>query len=338
MSFYSALDNSGVPIDLNFAALRQATTLLSSVPDEEYPFKTFPRYVQDALRDSINLFKTHFVKIIDLENSLTKLNRHKANSTFPTSVISAAPGLRSYNVDKILPDDIRSMYSTTMETAVHTCRVTILNTFIDSNTKAIEFHRNACALHTLLAKCRDQILDEFLIMGKSVNDLPREKQLLVFRALCHLRHAIEAKDESIRYNNAKKLRERERYLQQSSAAMDISTDLTPAQMQQSLDRLVDQKVKKEIQKTIKTLNPVASGSSRSSRSRPPRSSRPPRGSSTKKSGSSRGPASSKSGKDRRPLVQGSASGRVNKGPTNQNRRLAPTPSPAHFPSSKGKRK
>mgnify|MGYP000969596085 CR=1 FL=1 len=334
---------SGLPSDLNFMHLCLATTELDTLPAVEGNFSKFPPWAQIAIKKAMNTdFKDHLDRAIALEKAVSKLKTHKSNATFPSAVLAAVPGFKDFHSDKILSENERLLFSNTIEATILDCRSTLLDTMIESSDSALKKHRFNCSSAVVLSRCRDYLLKDLQDMGYSVqNNVVPQHVTIVTRALCHLRFQINEKLELNRWNSVQQQRQKEKSLSAASAAMDVTSDLSPSDLRSSIDRIVKQEIKKELGKKVGDLT-KAFKKTTISRTPPPKKGKPsgsrPSPSGSRSSGprpSSSASRNNNSGKGSRPSALGSTKGRISKGAPTPNRRLAPPPTP--FKVLKGKR-
>jgi hypothetical protein len=177
------------------------------------------------------------------------------------------------------------------------------------------------------------MFDSLVKMGFTMETLSPGDLKQATRALCHLRFNI---DESLKRNAWTKVQAERQQAKRASAAdavMDTTSDLTPAVMTASIEKLIAQKVSASVSKLSKSLKGLSVSSSSSASSSRRSGSRAPRPSGSSGSRAS-GNKSSPSGKGPRPAGSRTPSGRVNKGASGPPRRLAPAPTP--FKQLKGK--
>lgn len=327
---FTTLSSDGVP-NVDLAALRVAQETLDQLPAVSTTWSLFPEWCQEAIKKvCTEVYKVHLHQVTLLVKAIESLKTHRSNGTFPQVVIGAYPGVKSFHTDKILSDETRDSFSTSIETITHQARVSFLNYIIESKTKALELHRYKAQHFVSLALCRDRMFESLVGIGFTMETITTRELNLVIRALCHLKHNMI---ELVRTAAWNKLQDERKKISRASAAssvMDHTSDLTPPQMTESIEKLIKKAVTSQVNsitKNLKSLSvskpvsrPRSSGSS-SSRSGPSRS-----GSARSGSSSGKGPRPSSS--------PGSNKGRVQKGAPAP-RRLAPAPTP--FKQLKGKR-
>ena len=78
----------------------------------------FPRYVQNAMESSINIYlKICFLNLVDSRNFLTELNGNEASGITHTILFSVVSGPRYYLVDITITDDVHNISSSTIQIA-----------------------------------------------------------------------------------------------------------------------------------------------------------------------------------------------------------------------------
>lgn len=330
---FTTCSADGVPI-IELAALRVAQEALDDLPSVASSWSSFPEWAQEAIKKVINeVYKVHLNQVSSLVKAVESLKTHRSNGTFPQVVIGAIPGVKSFHTDKILSDESRDSFSTSIETITHEARVSFLNTIIESKTKALELHRLRAQTAYCLALCRDRMFESLVGIGFTMETVSSSEMNIVIRALCHMKHNMIELVRSVAWSKLQAERKKASVASAASSVMDISSDLSTSQMTESIEKLVKKAVSSQVNSITKTLKSLSvsktaprprsgSGSGSGSRSSGSRAS----GSSTKRPSSL--------GKGSRPSSSGSHKGRVQKGAPSP-RRLAPAPTP--FKQLKGKR-
>ncbi|KAK4509988.1 glycerol ethanol, ferric requiring protein [Mucor velutinosus] len=328
-SLYSKINEQGFPILIHLDNLRVATEALIFFPAVASVWSSFPKWCQEAIMYSMNdVFKIHHHAQVGLVKALDSLKAHLVNGTFPQVVLAAVPGVKNLHMDNSLSDADKSLFSSSIENAVLSARSAILKTLIESKERALQAHQLQASPAFVLAQCRDRIFESILAMGGSIEHLTDTQIHDVVRSLCHLRHNMNNVLETQAWARVQAERKQQKAKSAADTVMESSSDLSSAQLTDSITKLVNKTVQSKISALDKKLSKLTvSGSS----SRPS-SRRPAASSSSRKQGNPK--SSSSSGKGSRPL-SGPTKGRIQKGAPNPNRRLAPGPTP--FKALKGKR-
>ena len=331
---FTTRDTNGVPV-VSLELLRVAQEALDQLPPVSSSWSSFPPWCQEAIQKAMNeVYKVHHQQAFSLRSALDSLKRHRANGTFPQVVLSAFPGMSQFHMDNSLSNETRVSFSTSIENITAQARSALLNTIIESKETALAFHSEKERHFVSLAFCRDRIFESLVKMGYTMETVDVVQVTNTIRSLCHLKDNILSKVQASAWSKVQNDRKREASASAAAAVMDHTSDLTPPQMTESIEKLIKRQVSSSVASLTKSLKNLSV--QKSSSSRPSRSSRPssrPSGSSgsssrtsgTKRSGS--GSGSSSSGKGSRPSSSGSHKGRVSKGAPPPPRRLAPGPTP-----------
>lgn len=325
-SLYAKINEQGFPIITHLDNLRTATEVLILIPAVSSVWSSFPKWCQEAIMFCMNdLFKVHHHAQVSLAKAVDSLKVHQVNGTFPQVVLAAVPGVKNLHMDNILSSADQSLFSSSIENSILSARSAILKTLIESKERALQAHRLQASPAFVLAQCRDRIFESVLAMGGSIENLTDTQIHDVIRSLCHLRHNMNNVLESHAWARVQAERKQQKAKTAADTVMEVSSDLSPAQMTESITKLVNKTIQSKISALDKKLSKLSvSGPS-------PRRPGSSASSSSKKQANAK---SSSSGKGSRPL-SGPTKGRIQKGAQNPPRRLAPGPTP--FKTLKGRR-
>lgn len=330
---FGSCDEQGIPL-VALPALRVAQENLAEIPPVSGSWSSFPPWCQEAIQKAMNeVFKVHSSESLRLDKALASLLAHRSHDTYPQVVLAAVPGVKNFHMDKSISSEDQQLLLQSMENTVRQARSRLLNTIIESKERALQAHRIQSSPAFALSTCRDRMFDSLVKMGFTMETLSPGDLKQATRALCHLRFNI---DESLKRNAWTRVQAERQQAKRASAAdavMDTTSDLTPAVMTASIEKLIAQKVSASVSKLSKSLKGLSVSSSSSASSSRRSGSRAPRPSGSSGSRAS-GNKSSPSGKGPRPAGSRTPSGRVNKGASGPPRRLAPAPTP--FKQLKGK--
>jgi uncharacterized membrane protein YgcG len=250
--------------------------------------------------------------------------------------------VKDFHTDSLLSDEVRASFSTSIEETTRQARVSLLRTLTESKLRACQLHELRSGSDYVLAKARDRMFDSLHQMGHSQESIASVFLPDITRGLCHLRFSIDESHNARAWSVLQDQRKKSKAVSASDAVMDGANSLAPADLSESVLRLVNRTVEQKLasmNRKFKNIS-VSRGSSGGSR----RSGSGSGSSRSGSSGSSRGSASSSSssGKGNRPsAARGPSKGRVIKSSSaapksSAPRRLAPAPSP--FKQLKGKGK
>lgn len=340
VNVYSECDSNGIPI-INLAALRVAQQEMSSFPAVSSPWSSLPKWCQEAIQYSMNeVFKVHYAAAVSLRKALETLVAHRSQGSFPQVVLAAVPGVKNFHIDNTLSDENKSLLSQQLENTTRQARSSYLNTIIESKDLALKVHELKCSSAFVLVCCRDRLFDSLHLMGKTIDAIDPSQLNAICRALCHLQFQMAERLDVQAWHKAQQARKQQKSVSAADAVMDHTNDLSPAALNESIEKIVRKAVDSRVSSLNNSLKKLSLASSRGSRG-------PSRGPSRGSSGGSRSSGPSRSGKGSRPSVPRSSQGRVQKGaprPQSQSsgkktpsgpRRLAPAPTP--FKQLKGKR-
>jgi hypothetical protein len=265
--------------------------------------------------------------------------------------MAAVPGIKGFHMDNALSSETRQSALSSIEAIVGQARSSLLNTIIETKDRALQAHRLQCTYAYVLSVCRDRMIDSVIQMGFTMDTLTSKDLHDIIRALCHLRFQLDESQKRAAWQKVQASRQEQKRASTASAAMDTTSDLAPAVLNESIEKLIAKQVSAQVNRLSKNFKSLSvASSSSSSRRAPPSSGSGSRGGSSSRgssrggssrpgaphsrpSKSSSGSKSSSSGKGSRPVGPRTPSGRINKGASGPTR-LAPGPTP--FTQLKGK--
>lgn len=325
---FTSRDPNGVPVVM-LSSLRVAQEALDQLPAVSSSWSSFPPWCQEAIQKAMNeQYKVHHTQALVLRGALESLNRHRANGTYPKVVLSMFPAAGTFHPDASLSEETKISLITSVENINAQARSSFLATIIESKEKALAIHSAKSRHFIALAYCRDRIFESLVKMGFTMETVDEEQVVNTIRSLCHLKHSIQARLRATAWLKVQQDRKVEATASAAASVMDHTSDLTPPEMTESIQKLIKQQVSSSVAALTKNLRNLSVKKPSAPASRP--SSRPSgssgsssRTSGTKRSGS--GSGSSSSGKGSRPSSSGSHKGRQSSGAPP--RRLAPGPTP-----------